>query len=280
LANWHEIKRNTEFVIVELGVAFYWESWKQPVTIQEFLEAYKIAMHDLGFDAWILKEDNWASLTYAFKIKEGILEKGISDSIKKAKEVYQTLVIKFTKDTSTDIFVRVFEFPEGYEDICSQYLVWFGEFLRNLGISANVSTENNNNQTTIIVSPNQANELTDKIEGLFYQYLSLPYAEYIPTTKNNLSIEDKYKYQMLSNQLESFKSQIQMKDSIIEMKEATISGLKESVENKDRELLLISSMKNPEDIQLLGGTLSIGEIKWGPFKFNPKSAVERLKKNV
>ena len=278
--NWIDFKCNGSSVEIILHVTFNWEDWDHPIRIQEFLECYKDEIGRIGFSSEITKDKGWASLNITLVVMQGEIVNQIDPIIIKAKEIYQVLLIKLIKNKSKDLFVKVFDFPKEYESICSQYLIWFGEFLKNLGIDASVSTENNNGQTSIIVSPKDASELTDKIEMLFYQYISLPYSEYLPASDRSISTEDKFKIQILTSQIENFKSQIQMKDAVIEMKELSLMNLKESYDKKNSELMLIQSMKNSKDIEILDGSFSLGEIKWGALKLNPKKLLDKIKSKV
>lgn len=278
--NWIDFRCDGNSVELILHVTFNWEDWDQSITIQEFLECYKDEIGRTGFNSEITKDEGWASLNISLVVSQGEIIKQIEPLIIIAKETYQSLLIKFIKNKSKDLFVKVFEFPKEYESICSQYLIWFGEFLQNLGVDASVSTENNNGQTSIIVSPKDATELTGKIEMLFYQYISLPYSEYLPALDTSISTEDKFKVQMLTSQIENFKSQVQMKDAVIEMKDLSIMNLKESYDKKSSELMLIQRMKNSKDIEILDGSFSLGEIKWGALKFNPKKLLDKIKSKV
>lgn len=278
--DWIDFRCDGNSVELTLHVTFNWENWDHPLTIQEFLEFYKDEIGRLGLNSEITKDEGWASLNITLVVIQDEIIKSIEPFIVKAKNTYQSLLIKLIKNKSKDLFVKVFEFPREYESICSQYLIWFGEFLQNLGIDASVSTENNNGQTSLIVSPKDDIKLTDSIEKLFYQYISLPYSEYLPASDPKITAEDNFKIQMLTNQIENFKSQIQMKDAVIEMKELSIMNLKESYDKKSSELMLVKSMKNSKDIEMLEGSFSLGEIKWGPFKLNPKKLIDKIKSKV
>jgi len=276
-ANWLAFKKENGSVQIKLSITFSWEEWNQPFTIQEFLECYKNEMSNIGFKTEINMEEGWASLDIIFFVLDGIVLHRIDEVIHEAKKEYQSLVVKLARAGSENIFVKVFNFPKEYESICTQYLVWFGEFLLNLGINADVSAENNRHQTSLIVSPKEAPELLIKIEQLFYQYLSLPYIEYLPAQAVSASVEDKYLLQMLFSQVENFKNQIQMKEAVIEMKELSIASLKENLHEKEKKILLIQSMKNAKDIEMFGGAISLGEIKLGPLKFDPKKLLDAFK---
>lgn len=186
-------------------------------------------------------------------------------------------MVRVSKNKAKDILVKVFEFPDGYASICAQYLIWFGEFLGTLGVQAEVSAENRGGKTAIIVSPKEAPDLLEDIERLFYRYLSLPYVEYLPASDASISVEDHAKLQLLKNHVENFKLQIQMKETMIQMKDISISNLQENIKSKNEELMLLKSMKSKTDIEMLDGAVSIGEIKWGILKINPRKLLERIR---
>jgi len=276
-ANWIDIKKDSDDVGVEISLTFDWESWDKPITLQEFLELYQSEMIDLGFDTRIVKEEGWASLNIIFFLNEGPLIRGIDSSIKKSKVVYEELLVRVSKNKAKDILVKVFEFPDGYESICAQYIIWFGEFLGSLGIKAEVSAESRGGQTAIIVSPRDAPDLLEDLERLFYRYLSLPYVEHLPASDVSMSVEDHAKIQLLTSHVENFKLQIQMKETMIQMKDISISSLQEDIKSKNEELMLLKSMKSKTDIEMLDGAVSIGEIKWGVLKINLKKLFDRIR---
>lgn len=65
-ANWIDIKKESDYVEIEISITFDWEYWDKPITVHEFLELYQSEMIDLGFDTKIVKEEGWASLILCF----------------------------------------------------------------------------------------------------------------------------------------------------------------------------------------------------------------------
>ncbi|WP_064435426.1 hypothetical protein [Pseudoalteromonas neustonica] len=167
------------------------------------------------------------------------------------------ILIEQSKD---DVFIKIFEFPAEYKNICSQYLIWFGEFLQNLGIDANVSTNQRKNQTQLIVSPNECPELLTEIEKLFYQYLSLPYAELLPP-ESNLTPQELHAYQAVKMQVQHLQTQVQLKDYVIASYQATNTSLMNKISEKDSELLLINSLKDENKFEVFGGILAINKVQ-------------------
>ncbi|WP_158139753.1 hypothetical protein [Vibrio mimicus] len=151
--------------------------------------------------------------------------------------------------------------------------MWFGELLSELGIKANLQAEQHGTQTKFIVAPEDSPEVLSEIERLFHLYLTLPYAEFLPL--NESTPYEKAVVSNLQAQIINFQSQVQLKDSIIELKNETITSLQNKLETQSQRLMLIESMDS--EISLLDGALSIGNIQWGPIKINPKLLIEKLK---
>ena len=266
----------TDLFRVALSMTFDFEKWDKPMVMGKFLELYSSELVSAGFETYVDSEnlDSGMWLDIIFHSKEGYpIDKVISSS-RKAKEIYEKLLIKIARDDAQSSLVKIFNFPKEYEAICSQYILWFGELLNNLNINANVSTEIREGKTAIIISPTEAPELLEKIEKIFYQYLALPYSEYLPRESDSTSEIDRATLQLLTNQVENFKLQIQMKDSIIQLKEVTISSLALENQKKDSELLLLKSLKDQDELKVLNGAISVGEFKWGAVKINFKKMAD------
>ena len=71
-----------------------------------------------------------------------------------------------------------------------------------------------------------------------------------------------------------------MKESMIQLKDATISSLAFENQKKDSELLLLKSIKNQDELKVLNGAISVGELKWGAVKINFKKIADIFTKKV
>jgi hypothetical protein len=282
IINWVDIQRDDDAVEIELSITFDWEKWDKPIVISKFLDLYSSELEAAGFKTKIIKEtaDSWASVNVFVYIKAGCIIDYIKSNSLKAKDIYEQLLIKIVKNNAQNSFVKIFDFPQEYAVICSQYVLWFGELLNTLNINANVTTEIKEGRTALIISPTDAPELLEEIERIFYQYLALPYSEYLPSESGTTSNIDRATFQLLANQVENFKLQIQMKESMIQLKDATISSLQFDNQKKDSELLLLKSIKNDDELKVLNGAISVGEFKWGAVKVNFKKIADVFTKKA
>ncbi|MGO4179433.1 hypothetical protein AB2301_17320, partial [Vibrio cholerae] len=279
LADWIEFEKG-ESSFVKISITFNWDNWDKPITVHSFLEYYKSDMELLGFECEVIKEDDWASLSIKCKLRKGNVQDSMDEAIRIAKRRYNYVVTQIHQKGSSNILVKVFDFPKEHEVACVQYLIWFGEFLSALGIDATVSTEKREGVTNIIVSPVDAPELLKAIENLFTQYLTLPYIEYLPVHSQSLTPIDRANLQQLVNQIESFKNQVQMKNAIIELKDATIDQLKFDLKLANKNLVLLESLIDKPDVEIADSGLSLTSWQWGIFKIEPQKLLKKLTKKV
>ncbi|EGR2123800.1 hypothetical protein GOP96_19770 [Vibrio cholerae] len=275
--SWIDLSRgiNSNKLMVDVTLSIHFMDWAQPFTIGEFSEAFVKEATNNGCTASY--DDSDFGSTY-IHIKtdaesDSLIAKEISRVVDHAKLSYETTVFKLSKKVQDQLLVKVFNFPPHYQFVCTQYLVWFGELLSELGIKANLQAEQHGTQTKFIVAPEDSPEVLSEIERLFHLYLTLPYAEFLPL--NESTPYEKAVVSNLQAQIINFQSQVQLKDSIIELKNETITSLQNKLETQSQRLMLIESMDS--EISLLDGALSIGNIQWGPIKINPKLLIEKLK---
>lgn len=256
---------------IDLSITEYHLGFRIKHELENWANYYSFKQFNLVFEKLLL-QGPFKVITYDYsevdleieidrlKFQNRIMLPDVTKALKhieKCSLEAHNILIEQSKD---DVFIKIFEFPAEYKNICSQYLIWFGEFLQNLGIDANVSTNQNKNQTQLIVSPNECPELLTEIEKLFYQYLSLPYAELLPP-ESNLTPQELHAYQAVKMQLQHLQTQVQMKDSVIASYQATNTNLMNKISEKDSELMLINSLKEDNKFEVFGGILKINKVQ-------------------
>lgn len=278
ILDWIDITKHNNVTTLIIPVGIELIKWSQPFTVLDFIDVYKENLkpynHDLDIES---AEDGWAYLQV----------KHITNPVKAINETYQLVrlqiekiyeqsIVQLNKKIKDKILIKIFEFPEEYRTICSQYLIWFGEFLENLGIHALVSTENEETKTKLIISSEGSQDVRDEIEKLFYSYLSLPYSEYLPEKTRDISLEHKFFISHLNSQIDNFKTQIDMKNAIIEMKNTHIQNLQNTVDMQNKQFLLLDCISDDDSLSLFNGVLVIKDIEWGPFKISAKKLLTSI----
>lgn len=236
---------------VALIVEHNLEAWTNHYKYSDFLVCYGELLSEGTFK---IEDELVLTLGFDDTYEESMLPQ-IVDAIEWLNVCYIKAQNLLNKQTQNDIFTKLFNFPPTHRNICTQYLIWFGEFLKNLDIDANVSAVQDSNQTKLIVAPDECPELLGEIENLFYQYLSLPYAKLLPP-ETTLTSRELHAYQSAVIQVQHLQTQIQLKDSIIANYQATNTKL---IKETGNQPTLLTSLKDDNKYKIFGGLLEISK---------------------
>jgi hypothetical protein len=278
------IQSKADYINVTIKYRNNLGTWNHPFSAIEFCQyfvenfthdefcALSESHHGINFSFMMSKNETELKIIDKIEILNNLFEKSKNDSIE-----------ALTHSKSKELFIRMFDFPSDYANICSQYLMWFGEFLKNLGIEADVSTENKDGKTSLTVSPAENGEMLEQIEELFHTYLSLPYVKVLPP-EQDISPQNLHAYQTAIFQVQHLGTQIQMKDAAIASYQATNTTLSERVEHQAGKLILLESLQEKEKWNKVPFTLGSLEVKDFPtkkctLKFEPAVLYNKLSKN-
>jgi hypothetical protein len=280
--------------VLALSVYIEIEYWTNPFYIGEFLECYESELTNSPYKVTTIKNDDssWG-LILEIPFSEG----SNVDMLTYAKDAYDLLVTGYERtmvimhsDIKGDVVTKLFDFPPEYANICSQYLIWFGEFLKNLGIDADVSTKNKDGKTSLIVSPAENGEMLEQIEELFYRYLALPYAELLPPERE-MSIQEQHTFIAIKQQVQMLEMQVESQDFLLMNSKATITSLNTTIAVKDNlietqadKLTLINALVDKEkwaNVPFTEGTFKCKNFgkKTMSIQFEPLAAYNKLIKN-
>jgi hypothetical protein len=235
--------------------------------------------------------ETYLSIRILCKIEEECKESRIIEKVAELTQLlnshYDDSINELTQKNSEGVFVKLFDFPPEYKNIYSQYLMWFGEFLKNIGIEANVSIQQENGETAVIVSPKDNIELLNEIEKLFYQYLQLPYVEVLPPQRA-MSIQEQHTFMIVKQQVQFLEMQVQTKDTLLLHNNATISSLNTTVarqadliETQTDKLTLVNALVDKDKwtkVPFTEGTFKCKNFgkKTMSIQFEPLAAFNKL----
>jgi len=236
----YEITNSQELIIrvgqnnnysLELNISFAGLEWNKPYSIRKYCNLLESKLiDDLESVA------NYLDETFEFYTEYDLSKRDIKKPLQVIVDDYLSVIENAFKITfkqledfeSKNVFIKYFNFPSKYQNIYTQYLIWFGEFLSNLNIKSEVSTEQKNGQVALIVSPKDAPELLDEIEKQFYLYLQLPYVEVLPPQKE-MSIQEQHTFMAVRQQIQMLEMQVEAKDSLLLNHNSTIASLNTSI---------------------------------------------------
>lgn len=202
--------------------------WNNPFTIDELNKSLCDRLAEMNY---VADDEEYFRIDVIFEIsiqESTTLAELIQNHSNKVKKIIEEEKVRLANINFEETFIKIFNFPDEYKNIYSQYLMWFGEFLKNLGINVNVTTQNNQGQTSLIVSPKDAPELLDEIEKQFYLYLQLPYVEVLPPQRE-MSIQEQHTFMAIRQQIQMLEMQVETKDSLLLNHNSTIASLNTTV---------------------------------------------------
>lgn len=119
-----------------------------------------------------------------------------------------------------------FEFPPTIKSACEQYLVYFVQFLRDLGIEANAEIKEHASKVLFSVTPADKEQALGRIREALQLYLGLPHVpEFITvaTQFNDVAVSQ------LQANVYHLRSQIMLAKAALEMKSAAIAAKDEKI---------------------------------------------------
>jgi hypothetical protein len=221
--------------------------WSLPFSVNSYIERF--------VDIWKKKSSRYCDIQYGELYEEDEESYDIALTINYSVETFRKSILKEIKNAEPVIkecheetinllmkgsehsFLVSFDFPDEVKIPCEQYLIYFAQFLKDLGIDAISNLKEEAGKVLFSVTPNEDIEALDKIREALEVYLRLPSS---PITSNSQEIA----IQRLESQVEYFRSQIRLARAENQLKEATIQQQQVTI-MKLGENVMIESMVKP-----------------------------------
>lgn len=285
----HEYVSKDNYVSASLN--FKYSEWKKLYSINEF----QIFLHKLVLSNLYLElntniyfadpepYDQLEALTIEFRnLKELDSPSTYLESLMPIlKDLIQEAITKLDSQHSLDIYSTYFNFPEEYKTSCKQYLMYFAQFLLDLGISVNTELKDTKEGTFFSVIPEDKNQAIENIKELLVEYLNAP--NMIDNTSLTLNTSDIAAIQFQANlfhlksQLAFANTQIELKQAIIQSKEASIQSLNLSNYQLSEKIQILSK-KDEESI--VKGVVSVTQFEKSGIKINLPELLRKLKRKL
>ncbi len=161
-----------------------------------------------------------------------------------------------------------FKFPEEIQVACEQYLVYFVQFLRDIGIEATANLTEEAGNVLFSVTPKNQAEALDNIRTALAVYLRLPSHPHLGLSTPATDIEVQRlvaNIHHLNGQLVLANAAIQLRDNFIE----------QALMN--RPVLVEAIQQEPDKEPVVGDIVSIKKFEWGIFEVDLPTILRRLK---
>ena len=271
-----------------LSMAFNFESdfenWAMPYSIKEFADAIRVAAAKSNEKLKFLssgKPTDGFSLKYPVRSSENTLRVEAEYWCKKIKILYTEVTEQLLKNVRSDSLVTFFKFPAPIRNSCQQYLIYFVQFLEDLGIKADSEIKEDAGRVLFSVTPKDGPSALGNIKDALEAYLSLPRDPAFNTAAGEFS--DMAVSQLTANVF-FLKSQLALVQAVLETKNATIEALNFTI-FQQRQLLTGPGLS--EDAQeskkgsepILGDTVHLTKYEGKFLKVDLPTILRRLKRS-
>jgi hypothetical protein len=276
--NWH-IGSGHNFKLVS---EFQVSRWARPYSLSELVDRIKLGVStetDIAF----------ASNPFPYMIGVGI--EATVDLSRKIQDVlgeFQPRLRNLMADAEAELanpektsVVSFFEFPESVRPACEQYLLYFGQFLRDLGIDAETELKEQASQVLFTVRPKDQDQALDAIREALSSYLQMPGS---PDVSAASGVSGEIALIQLSANVMHLRSQVMLANAVVQAKDATINAQQTEIsllkENLDLRIFAPTLPKSPDDDreEIIEGVLSVKKVEYKGFEVNTPEILRRLKR--
>lgn len=167
---------------------------------------------------------------------------------------------------------REFTFPEPARFACEQYLMYFGQFLADLGIQADVRLREKAQKVLFDVVPASQAEALERIAEALELFLAIPF------NKHWLQDPD-VATQQLRAQVAHLESQLALARAVHRYQEATIEQHERSLARFQSEPAREAKPEEPiESVAVIEKVVSLEPIRLGPVRFELPEMLKWLKR--
>ena len=214
--------------IIELRKTWALLSWQQPYTVGQFADAVKYAAASFeDFQARGTTEGDEGSFTIGIEFPLPDCDELLKDVLARvgpqAQQVFEKAQDEMRVSIPAGTLVTYFRFPEPVRAACLQYLMYFTQFLQDLGIEASAEVKQQTQQVLFTVVPDSGEQALQQISEALQIYLSLPTA--LPAVPAPTSNDDLALVQ-LHRVVEHLRAQTGLLRAQLEFNDATIDQLR------------------------------------------------------
>ncbi len=259
--------------------------WKEPFSFEEYIIKFlELGKNYAGMHISLDREPRVdisivrASLSSPQYSISDELERCSNTILQLDKEVRASLLSELRKDS----MLTYFDFPEEVKMPCEQYLLYFIQFLRDLGVEATAEIQHEVGQVLFAVTPTDKETALDKIRVALEIYMRLPSS---PTS--DISFDDEIAVQRLEANIFHLKGQLKLAHAELLSNERTLQAQQYIIDSQQRlvnGLVLLESaktvtpqQKSEDKEEVLRGVLSLTKVKGKGFELDLPEIFRRLK---
>lgn len=207
---------------------------------------------------------------------DGPIEAEISVHRETLQAIHDETRIQLTSLTRKETLTVVVNVPEPIRTICEQYLLYFVQFLRDLGVQAETSLTHEAGEVLFSVTPTDRNDALGKIRTALDFYLDLP------SSPLNDTANDSVEVQRLELAVLRLRGDLKLAAAELQAKNATIKAQNMMIGMLNGEVLVNSVREiapKPDDKEdVIPGIVSLSTYKEKGVEINLGEMFRRLKR--
>jgi hypothetical protein len=260
------------------------EHWNKPWSIFNLKECIKnnILLNDTKNMNYYESEHSYY-LPIGFSTQYKVLDATliISSVIDELYLILEGLLDKTNKDLLASIdseaVLTYFHFPEEIKTACKQYLVYFAQFIADMGINVDTDLKEELNYTLFKITPKNREESLERIREALNIYINAP-AEKDFTLQ--LSNQTDIAVKQWEANFYHLKSQLALATSLVQAKDATIEALQ--ISNYQYKQIIESNNSNKEvdKEEIIKGVVAVSKYEGKGVSINLPEILRRLKRMV
>ena len=277
---------------ISLFTSTEYRKWAKPFSINEYysslLSQLKLTRYPKNkYKVSLVDDPDFMGLEIETVLKNDItIASFIDEYVQLLSKSSEIVLSNLNVQALTAPITALFSFPEHLSNICQQYLMYFGQFLQDLGILVDTEIHKMSYDVLFAITPKNKDEALNKIRSALELFLSFPIisdrlTNYIPD-----NFIDDIKFQRLLAMLHHFKSQLQLSDALIKVKDNQITQLTSEIQHhRNLEPVLVESLKKIDikgdtdnSYSILNDYVRIKEIQSKGVDINLPKIVKDIKK--
>jgi len=223
---------------------------------------YESSKNYLAFDLGLQHNNNFTPQEYFKNLGSNILRIHL-----KVKSILKT-------NTKNIFFTSKFNFPREIKTACEQYLTYFSQFLRDMGIESNTEIKSNAHEVLFTVKPEDPNQALEQVYEALKVYLSLP--DY-PDIQNDFNLPNNYAVIELKRKVNDLKGNLMLAKQMMLLQQNNIDQLQEKNYKLANKIISIGA-KAPYETKILWDTVTIKEYENSVVKIDVPKILKGLKR--
>ncbi len=263
---------------IKFEVKPYAEEWARPFSIAEYAEALEQTVKRLGLSGVSYYADELVLNGFGLQCRMSAGNPVVGHEIERCAEVLRTVCGEAEKLLAAaarkNAVTTFFSFPATIRTACEQYLLYFVQFLEDLGIRADAEIKEDARRVLFSVSPADGPSALEHIRQALEVYLKLPGTPEFGAAASrypNLAV------QQLHANILHLQSQLTLAKASLQAQEATVEVLQLS-NYQYRQLLSSEEKPKARTEPLIGDTVHVTEIECKGMKVDLPLILKRLKR--